>query len=81
MVDANDVGSVTVLLQEGDDGTDHPVCYFSCKFIPTRRIIQCVKKLTLLLALQHFCVYLEVQCSLLRSSCGGSVCVQPPCIY
>lgn len=27
-----DVGAGAVLLQEAEDGIDHPVCYFSCKF-------------------------------------------------
>jgi len=32
MVDASDVGSGAVLLQEGDKGIDHPACYYSYKF-------------------------------------------------
>ena len=31
-VDASDVGAGSVLLQEDDNGVDHPVCYFSKKF-------------------------------------------------
>ena len=30
-VDASDVGAGGVLLQEDDNGVDHPVCYFSKK--------------------------------------------------
>lgn len=31
-VDASNVGAGIVLLQEGEDGIDRPVCYFSRKF-------------------------------------------------
>ena len=31
-VDVSDVGAGSVLLQEDDNGVDHPVCYFSKKF-------------------------------------------------
>ena len=30
-VDASSVGAGAVLLQEDEEGVDHPVCYFSCK--------------------------------------------------
>ena len=29
MVDASDVGGGAVMLQEGEDGVDHPLCYLS----------------------------------------------------
>ena len=32
-VDASATGAGAVLLQEGPDGLDHPVCYFSKKFL------------------------------------------------
>jgi len=61
MVDASDVGGGAVLLQEGEDGIDHPVCYFSHKFNRHQRNYSTCEKetLSLLLALQHFRVYLE----------------------
>jgi len=61
MVDASDVGSGAVLLQEGEDEIDHPVCYFSYKFnCHQKNYSTCEKEtLALLLALQHFRVYLE----------------------
>ena len=31
-VDASDVATGAVLLQEDDEGVEHPVCYFSKKF-------------------------------------------------
>ena len=31
-VDASDIGAGSVLLQEDENGVDHPVCYFSKKF-------------------------------------------------
>jgi len=40
MVDASDTGGGAVLLQEGEDGIDHPVCYFSHSLIGTRGITQ-----------------------------------------
>ena len=36
-VDASDVGTGSVLLQEDDNGVDHPVCYYSKKFSLPRR--------------------------------------------
>ena len=64
MVDASDVGSGAVLLQEREDGVDHPVsCYFSYKFNCHQKYYSTCEKetLALLLALQHFRVYLELQ--------------------
>ena len=59
-VDASDVGAVSVLLQEDDNGVDHPVCYFSKKFNKHQRNYSTIEKkcLSLTLALQHFEVYL-----------------------
>lgn len=36
-VDASAVGAGAVLLQEDGSGIDHPVCYFSKKFIAAQR--------------------------------------------
>ena len=44
MVDASDVGGGAVLLQEDDNGIDHPVCYSSHKFNRHQKIIQLVKR-------------------------------------
>ena len=59
-VDASDVGAGSVLLQEDDNGNDHPVCYYSKKFNKHQRNYSTVEKecLSLILALQHFEVYL-----------------------
>ena len=58
-VDASDVAAGAVLLQEGSDGIDHPICYFSRKFNKNQRNYSTVEKecLALILALQHFEVY------------------------
>ena len=59
-VDASDVGAGSVLLQEDDGDVDHPVCYFSKKFNKHQRNYSTIEKecLSLILALQHFEVYL-----------------------
>jgi len=61
MVDASDVGSGAVLLQEGDKGIDHPVCYYLYKFNNHQKNYSTCEKetLSLLLGLQRFRVYLE----------------------
>ena len=48
------------MLQEDDNGVDHPVCYYSKKFNKHQRIYSTIEKecLSLILALQHFKVYL-----------------------
>ena len=58
--DASDVGAGSVLLQEDDNGVDHPVCYFSKKFNKHQRHYSTIEKecLSLILSLQHFEVYL-----------------------
>ena len=57
-VDASDAGSV--LLQEDDNGVDHPVCYYSKKFNKHQRNYSTIENecLSLILALQHFDFYL-----------------------
>ena len=56
-VDASDVGAGGVLLQEDDNGVDHPVCYFSKKFNKNYSTVE-KECLSLILALQHFEIYL-----------------------
>lgn len=58
-VDASAVGAGAVLLQEDDSGIDHPVCYYSHKFNKHQLNYSTIEKeaLALLLALQHFDVY------------------------
>lgn len=58
-VGASTVGAGAVLLQDGEDGTDHPVAYFSSKFNRHQINYSTIEKeaLALLLALQHFEVY------------------------
>ena len=61
MVDASDVGCGAVLTQEGIDHVDHPVCFFSKKFDKHQKNYSTIEKecLALLLALQHFEVYVS----------------------
>lgn len=58
-VDASKVGTGAVLLQEDEQGIDHPVSYFSCKFNKHQLKYSTIEKetLALLFALQHFEVY------------------------
>ena len=58
-VDASDVAAGAVLLQEDNDGIDHPLCYFSRKFDKSQRNYSTIEKecLSLILALHHFEVY------------------------
>lgn len=60
-VDASDVGCGAVLLQEDSAGVEHPVCYFSKKFDKHQKNYSTIEKeaLSILLALQHFDVYLS----------------------
>ena len=60
-VDASDIAAGAVLLQEDQDGIDHPVCYFSRKFNNHQRNYSTVEKecLALILALHHFDVYVS----------------------
>lgn len=59
-VDASDNGAGAVLLQEDQACVEHPVSYFSKKFIGAQRNYSVIEKeaLALLLALKHFDVYL-----------------------
>ena len=59
-IDASDVGAGGVLLQEDDNGVDHPLCYFSKKFNMHQKNYSTVEKecLSLILAFEHFEVYL-----------------------
>lgn len=58
-VDASATGAGAVLLQEGEDCVSHPVSYFSAKFKKHQLNYSTIEKETLamLLALQHFDVY------------------------
>ena len=60
-VDASDVAAGGVLLQEDQGGIDHPVCYFSRKFNKNQKNYSTIEKecLALILALQHFNVYVS----------------------
>ncbi|TNV71127.1 hypothetical protein FGO68_gene3111 [Halteria grandinella] len=59
-VDASDVGVGAVLMQEGSEQIDHPICYFSKKFDKHQRNYSTIEKecLALILALNQFDVYL-----------------------
>ncbi|XP_035984480.1 uncharacterized protein LOC118558122 [Fundulus heteroclitus] len=59
-VDASLCGAGAVLLQEDEEGIEHPVCYFSKKFYKHQVHYSTIEKeaLALLLALQHFEVYI-----------------------
>ena len=52
IIDSSDVGTGSVLVQEASDGLDHPVSYFSKKFLKYQ------KNFSVALALEHFDVYL-----------------------
>lgn len=58
-VDASEVGAGAVLLQDDGQGVSHPVCFFGKKFDAHQRRYSTIEKETLamLLALQHFDVY------------------------
>ena len=60
-VDASDVAAGAALLQEDDEGVEHPVCYFSKKFNKSQKNYSTIEKecLALVLALQHFEVYVS----------------------
>ena len=60
IIDSSDVGTGSVLVQEASDGLDHPVSYFSKKFLKYQKNYSVVEKKTLglVLALEHFDVYL-----------------------
>lgn len=58
-VDASNEGAGAVLIQEDDVGIERPVCFFSRKFNNHQRNYSTIEKeaLALILALQHFEVY------------------------
>ena len=60
IIDSSDVGTGSVLVQEASDGLDHPVSYFSKKFLKYQMNYSVVGKETLglVLDLEHFDVYL-----------------------
>ena len=55
-VDASDVGAGGVLLQEDENGVDHPVCYFSHIFNKHQKVYSTTERecLALILSLQFF---------------------------
>lgn len=59
-VDTNDQGAGAVLMQDGAENVHFPVCYFSKKFNHHQRRYSTIEKemLALVLAVQHFEVYL-----------------------
>ena len=61
-VDASDMGAGAVLMQTGSDNVEHPLCYFSKKFDKHQLNCATIEKecLALMLALNHFNVYLCV---------------------
>ena len=63
IIDSSDVGTGSVLVQEASDGLDHPGSYFSKKFLKYQKNYSVVEKETLglVLALEHFDVYIWVQ--------------------
>lgn len=60
-VDASENGAGAVLLQDDDQGIEHPVCFFSKKFNSHQRNYSVIEKeaLAMILAVQHFEVYLS----------------------
>ena len=64
-VDASDVGIGVFVLQEDNNGIDHPVCYFSKKFNKHQKNYSTIEKecLALILAIQQFEVYLTASTS------------------
>ena len=59
--DASDLGAGAVLLQEDDEGIEHPVSYYSKKFNSSQRNYSVIEKelMAIILGLQHFKVYLD----------------------
>ena len=59
-VDASDIGAGAILVQDDNNGVEHPVCYFSRKFNKHQKNYSTIEKecLALILAIQHFEVYL-----------------------
>ena len=61
MVEGSGVGAGTVLMQHDSKGIENPICYFSRKFNQHQKNYSTIEKetLALVLALQHFDVYLN----------------------
>ena len=61
MTEVSDIGAGAVLMQQDDKGIEHPICYFSRKYDMHQKNYSTIEKevLALLLALQHFDVYLS----------------------
>jgi len=61
LVDASDIGAGAVLVQEDQQGVEHPIVYFPQKFNSSQRNYCTSEKeaLALILALQHFDFYLS----------------------
>ncbi len=59
-VEASSTGVGAVLLQTGEDGLNHPISFFSKKFLKHQMSYNTIEKeaLALILALQHFEVYI-----------------------
>ena len=59
-VDASDIGAGAILVQDDNNGVEHPVCYFSRKFNKHQKNYSTIEKecLALIIAIQHFEVYL-----------------------
>ena len=54
IIDSSDIGTGSVLVQEASDGLDHPVSYFSKKFLKYQKNYSVVEKETLGLVLTPF---------------------------
>ncbi len=59
-VDASDMGTGAVLIQADDAGIEHPISFFPKKFLTHQLNYSTIEKeaLALLLAIQHFEVYI-----------------------
>ena len=60
IIDASDIGAGGIVVQEDSHGVEHPVGYFSKKFLKHQKNYSTIEKetLALLLALSHFDIYL-----------------------
>ena len=61
IIDSSDVETAAALVQEALDGLDHPVSYFTKKFLKNRKNYSVVEEETLglVVAIEHFDVYLD----------------------
>ncbi len=66
VIDASDIGVGSVLVQENEEGIDHPLSYYCKKLNKHQKRYSTVEKetLALILALQHFevCNFRPVPC-------------------